>query len=386
MKILAFSNCPLDPVLGSGRTRLAWASGLTALGHEVMTVQIDELLGEAVEDVLGRRLRLGWQGWRWLRKHDLSDIDVIEFYGAEFWPGTWRLAAQQGRRPLLVAHTDGLEMLAAERLEAAPQPIPVERRPAWRKAAAALLSRPEKLAFSRADGFVAGCDLDCRYLRQHAIGNPARMEAIPPGLEPGYLDLPFRAGRENRIAFLGSWIPRKGINHLLATLIPLLRARPGLALDLFGIDINTVDPLAHFPAEIHRQIVVHPRLSIAELIARISRAKVYFFPSEYEGFGLGLAEAMACGCAAVTTPTGFGADLLAGQEALICDFGAVAEMRAAIERLLDDEPARISIAEAGWRRVQELRWEKSVRRLESTYRRWAAEVNPQPRSSCLSPL
>ena len=112
MKILLFSNAPLDPKTGSGLTRLAWSAGLRARGHDVRTVETDELLGGARNHVRGRRARIGWNCWRWLQAHDLSGFDLIEFYGAEFWLATWRMAARRGPRPLMVAHTDGLELLA----------------------------------------------------------------------------------------------------------------------------------------------------------------------------------------------------------------------------------------------------------------------------------
>ncbi len=379
MKIIALSNCALDPVLGSGRTRLAWSSGLRALGHEVRIVDTSELLPAGDQQPTGRRLRLGWNGWRWLETHDLTDVDLIEFYGAEFWPATWRLALRRGRRPFLCAHTDGLELLAAERLAASPAAHSGPPAPVWRTAAAGLLRRGEKLAFSRCDGFVTGCELDRRYMLERGIGNPARLEVVPLGLEEDYLTLPAPGKRAERVACLGSWIERKGIAYLVQTMAALLAARPDLRLDLFGAHGAETDPRQDFPADVRARITVHPRLSVPELIAGISQARVFFFPSEYEGFGLGLAEAMACGCAAVTTPTGFGAELIDGREAILCNFGDVPAMRLAVARLLDDGALCLEIAQAGWQRVQTLRWETSVRHLEEIYVRWTApKTEPAP--------
>ena len=175
------------------------------------------------------------------------------------------------------------------------------------------------------------------------------------------------------MAFLASWLDRKGTPVFTSVMTALLRERVALRLHLYGVDLSEVDPLADFPPDVHGQITVHPRLPVAEIIAGLRSAKVFFFPSEYEGFGLALAEAMACGCAVVTTPTGFGADLAPGAEGLICPFGDVAALGASIRRLLDDEPLRIGIAGAGWHRAQALRWDRSVRELESVYRRWLEE-------------
>ncbi len=201
------------------------------------------------------------------------------------------------------------------------------------------------------------------------------MEVVPSAWNRPTWTVPLPTeDRENRVAFLGSWIARKGTAPLVAAIVPLLRERPELQLDLLGVGEPAQTVLAAFPAELHGRILVEPRLPVPELIARLSRATVFFLPTEYEGFGLALAEAMACGCAAVTTPTGFGAELRDGEEALLCPFGdARKRCRRRSGRLLDDEAGRASIAEAGWRRVQGLRWETSVRKLEATYLRWLDE-------------
>ena len=85
---------------------------------------------------------------------------------------------------------------------------------------------------------------------------------------------------------------------------------------------------------------------------------------------MAISEAMASGCAVVTTPTGFGLDLEDGKEGILCNFQDVDAMEAAIERLLDEDSMRIPMAHAGWKKVQSLRWEKSISDLEESYLRW----------------
>ena len=375
MKILSLSNCPLDHSLGSGRTRLAWANGLRALGHEVDTVESIELLGGSEGKPQGRRLRLAWGAWRWLRERDLTRYDLIEFFGAEFWLATWRLSAR-AKRPLLVAHTDGLELLAEERLRPLQaKSVAAEKaiKALVRRAVTTLKDPLEQVAFTRVDGFVTASNADRDYLLRRRLRQQATMEVVLLGLESAYHDLPRQTTRDERVVFLGSWIERKSIRSLIEVMARLMRTRPGLRLDLEGVGADEVSVLNDFSDDLRTRIRVRPRVTMFESIERLSNAKVFFLPSEYEGFGLALAEAMACGCAVVTTPTGFGADLRNEHEGLICGFGDTAAMETAIKRLLDDETLRDRVAEAGWQRAQGLRWDSSVQQLESIYLRWLAD-------------
>lgn len=371
MKILSLSNCALDHDLGSGRTRLAWAEGLRRLGHEVASIDSVELMGGSEGEAKGRRVRIARGAWRWLQRCEVDRYDLIEFFGAEFWLATWRLSRRE-KRPLLVAHTDGLELLAEERLRASEAKTPAAGGGAKQFVRRLIddAKRPlERLAFTRADGFVTASGADGDYLLRHGLRHPETMAVVPLGLEPAYLDLPWQNPRQEEVVYLGSWIDRKGTAPLTAAMTALLRERPGLRFSLYGTGGSNAAREA-FPEPLRARVVVHPRRTIPEIIAGLSAARVFFFPSEYEGFGLALAEAMACGCAAVTTPTGFGAELAPGHEAMICPFGDTAAMERSLRQLLDDEPLRARVAGAGWRRAQGLRWENSVRQLEATYRRW----------------
>ncbi len=365
MRLLQIGNCPLDPALGSGQTRLAWAAGLRALGHEVETLDSDALLGEARRQPRGRRWRLGWRAWRRLARTDLSAVDMIEFYGAEFWLPTLLLSRRR-RRPLLVAHSDGIELLAAECLAAAERPPP-----AWKRAVEAPLMRA---AFARADGVVAGSAADIAFVVARGLQPADRAVAVPLGLDEMFLagdPLPL-AKRENLIVFVGSWISRKGIAPLAEALGSLLRERPALRGALLGTGVEEKAVRRAFPPEVQERLEVRSRLGREEVRAALGRARVFTLPSAYEGFGLALAEAMARGCACVATPTGFGAEVLRGEEALVVSFGDAAALRAALSCLLDDPALATRLAVAGHRRVQALRWDASVRRLAETYETWLA--------------
>jgi glycosyltransferase involved in cell wall biosynthesis len=220
---------------------------------------------------------------------------------------------------------------------------------------------------------VTGCELDREYVLNIGLYPPERAAVVAPGLDNEYLSSPFVSQKQERVAYTGSWIVRKGISILAAVMSRVLAKKPDLHFDIYGTGWDRDSVIASFPAAFHNRITVHPRLSNQEIAEGLSKAKVFFFPSQYEGFGMALAEAMASSCAPVTTRTGFGAELRDGHEAILCDFNDEAAMQRAILALLDDDEMRIRISRAAWERVQSLSWEKQIKKLEAIYTKWTME-------------
>ena len=367
MKILTVSSCDLDPMLGSGKTRLRWTEGLRALGHSVDVLEPGDFeLWRGARRALRFRQALGAASVVPERLR-LQDYDLVEFFGGEFGLATERLA-RRSQRPLIVAHTDGFELLASERESEydSPRTAPGRLRRWIQHQTHDRLSRA---AFVHADAFVTGCELDRKRVIEMNMFGREQTAVVSPGLDSEYLSIAPSPARDRRIAFTGTWIPRKGTGHVVEAMNEVLRERPGLQFDLYGTGGGET-VLRQFSESVRARISVHGRLTNQQIAEGLSRAAIFFFPSQYEGFGMALAEAMACGCAPVTTPTGFGAELRNGDEAVVCGFNDVPAMRRAILALLDDEGLRSRIANAARARVSLLSWDAQIGRLEAAYLSW----------------
>jgi glycosyltransferase involved in cell wall biosynthesis len=274
---------------------------------------------------------------------------------------TWQISKLQNR-PLIVAHTDGLELLASERERSYNPPASIRdhlHARYWRQTH----ERLSRAAFVYSDAFVTLCELDQEFVLQRGHYPARRTAVVEPGLDREFLSLPFIPTKEDRIAYLGTWIPRKGINTLSAVMRRVLTLQPQLFFDVYGAGGQREAVQTCFAPDLRERIVVHPRLTNEQLAEGLAKAKVFFFPTQYEGFGMALAEAMACSCAVVGTRTGFGAALRDRQEALICDFDDNEVMEHSILALLQDDELRLRIARAGWDRVRGLVWESNIRKL-----------------------
>jgi glycosyltransferase involved in cell wall biosynthesis len=110
-----------------------------------------------------------------------------------------------------------------------------------------------------------------------------------------------------------------------------------------------------------------------EALAReYERMAIFVLPSHIESFGIALAEAMACGCAVVTTRVGFGANLTS-DEAILLEEPKSPNLYESVKRLILDPQLRERLGSAARDRVRLLRWGNAVATLSTTYKSWVSQ-------------
>jgi glycosyltransferase involved in cell wall biosynthesis len=147
-------------------------------------------------------------------------------------------------------------------------------------------------------------------------------------------------------------------------------------LDAFG-QIKTRYPNTHFAVfgrpvnsgevrKLPEWIEFYDDPSDAQLRELYNETHIFVLPSWIEGFPLPPMEAMACGCALVTTETGGFADYLTnGENAFLVPIQEPDALAQSVCRLIDDANERRRMAQNGYEFVKRFTWEDATTRLEA---------------------
>ncbi len=100
-------------------------------------------------------------------------------------------------------------------------------------------------------------------------------------------------------------------------------------------------------------------ISDVELAMTYNKASLFLFPSFYEGFGLPVIEAMACGIPVITSNVASLPEV-GGDAVVYCDPYSVEDIKQKIELVLSDEALQKQMIRKGLARAKEFSWEKSA--------------------------
>ncbi|MFM8552677.1 MAG: glycosyltransferase family 4 protein [Nitrospiraceae bacterium] len=118
-------------------------------------------------------------------------------------------------------------------------------------------------------------------------------------------------------------------------------------------------------------VVCPGRLPLADLRLLYSYASVFVFPSIYEGFGMPVLEAMACGAPVITSST-TSLPEVAGDAALLVEPENVEALGEALQRLVGDAVLRETLRTKGFERAKGFTWDRSARLTMNLYRELCA--------------
>lgn len=358
-RVLLGIHHPLDPDLGAPGVTLTLGHALTELGCEVSYFGFGEAFPGVTSYSAWHSLRFPWGLSRWLARN-AGRFDVLDITTGDCWP--WARIGRPGakRRHALITRSHGLEQVVSEQLRADARAGLA--RLSWKyplyHGGFRLWEVRQSLLVS--DHVVLLNPMDRDYARDR-LGVPAeRISLIPHGLPEPFRALPPPEPITEgplRLAFVGTWIQRKGREDVVAVARELYEQGVAFSLSLMGTGTGEAEVLESFPASVRERIRVVPRYRHAELPSLLREHEVLLFPSHAEGYGMALIEAMACGLAPLSTPVGVAPEVVReGQSGRLIPIGDVPGFTAAVHAFSEDRGRLLEMRRAAQSAVQGTTW------------------------------
>jgi glycosyltransferase involved in cell wall biosynthesis len=172
------------------------------------------------------------------------------------------------------------------------------------------------------------------------------------------------------ILHVGTLEPRKNLNRLVEAYgILVRRGHNDIALVLAGRKGWLYEPIFAAAEQINRnggQVVFVDYVDDADLPMLYNMAEVFAYPSLYEGFGLPAAEAMSCGIPTLVSTDGALAEVV-GDAALAVDPLSPEAIADGLQRLIEDDTLRTTLAQAGPRQIAQFTWQAAAQMVLDTY-------------------
>ena len=160
---------------------------------------------------------------------------------------------------------------------------------------------------------------------------------------------------KNYLLFVGRREGYKNFDFFLKAVAPMLRKDKKLYLVCTGPKFNLNEIKVFESLGVRRQIF-HFLASDAELKSIYSQALVFIFPSEYEGFGIPVLEAMSSGCPTVLSNTSSFPEV-GGEAASYFELGDYYDLSEKIKSLISDKEIRKEKVNAGLEQAKKFSWE-----------------------------
>jgi len=199
--------------------------------------------------------------------------------------------------------------------------------------------------------------------------DPGRVRVIPPGFEKSRYRLGINGERTKAkyglteyFLYVGNLLAHKNLRRLLLAFSLITRRLP-YKLVIAGHKDPRYYPALEAEAQalgLAGKVLFLNYVPTDELPALYAGAKVFVFPSLYEGFGLPPLEAMACGCPVIVSNVSSLPEVC-GDAAYYVNPYDVESIAEGIHKVLTDEALRQNLIKKGIERVKLFSWEKAAK-------------------------
>lgn len=251
------------------------------------------------------------------------------------------------------------------------------------------LGKNLKIYCQRADVILTVSEFSRQEIHHYLEIPPEKIHVVYNGVDPEQYHPDYSEGRIQEakakynipgsyILYLGTLEPRKNIETLIRAYQRLLTA----GLSRFGQNLSAFpklvlagkkgwlyDSIFQLVKEFHleNQVIFTGYVDESDAAPLLCGARMFIFPSLYEGFGIPPLEAMACGTPVIVSDCASLPEVV-GDAGLLVPPTDIEKLAESMNRLLKDDQLHVALREAGLKRAGQFTWKASAKKLVQIYR------------------
>lgn len=225
----------------------------------------------------------------------------------------------------------------------------------------------------RADRIIAVSQSTQRDLVQ-ALDCPAeKISVVLEGVRPEFQPAPRHARAEKTVLYVGRRDPYKNLPLLIEAFAEVAKAVPAARLRIIGPPDERYPDAPRRATELNldHRIDWVGYATPQQLVAEYQQADAFVLPSQYEGFGLTVLEAMACGAPVICSNVSSLPEVV-GDAALLVPPGDRAALAGALTSALTNAALADDLRLRGLARARRFTWEQAARETLQAYEKAAA--------------
>lgn len=194
-----------------------------------------------------------------------------------------------------------------------------------------------------------------------------RVTHLASAIDASLADGPEPVPERRYFLYVGLRYGYKNFNGLLAAFARSLLTHPEIALCIVGAPFSDTESKLIAELGLTAAVEHYGQVSDAHLAKLYRQSVAFVYPSFYEGFGIPLLEAMACGTPVVASNRSSIPEVV-GEAGLLFDPEKTDELTDILNTLVDDSSERERLIARGLEQVKSFSWDKTVSQTLEIYR------------------
>lgn len=226
--------------------------------------------------------------------------------------------------------------------------------------------------FKKTNRFISVSETTKKELKKYLdkIGKSAPIDTIYNGLSKKYKVKSKESSKDKYFMCMGDFTIRKNVSRVIKAYLSLpIELKEQYTLKVIAPSSYAAEKFRSATKDLAlaKRVKILENASDKQIVKMYNQASAFIYASLYEGFGMPILEAMACGCPVITSDKNPMKEV-ADSAALLVNPKSKKDIKKAMVRIIMDKKLSDDLKSKGFKRVKDFSWRKAAEKTLQIYK------------------